>query len=254
MNTHNPQKPPLHQPELFSVIASRRMLYVAFTLLVLCAVSYLGTGFFLFFTNPAKAGLFGDMFGGMNAILTGFTLIALVYTVVLQHREIAANRRMHHQALRVQEQQIQRMDDSTRTRRTIELAAQFFSFDMLKSRDISEIWLRENRREPDVLSELNPDLRSRKDLDPEDLSRQDDWVYHTWKVVEFYELLTMLRKTGAIDEQLARLTFGSHFIVYCSLLDPVFKVAKDENWPSWTKLIVPAFQALRQDWETEAIH
>jgi hypothetical protein len=38
--------------------------------------------------DPERAGQFGDMFGGVNALFTGLALAGVAYAVVLQHQEL----------------------------------------------------------------------------------------------------------------------------------------------------------------------
>jgi hypothetical protein len=42
--------------------------------------------------EPAGAGEFGDMFGGLNALFSGFAFVGLIYAILLQRRELQLQR------------------------------------------------------------------------------------------------------------------------------------------------------------------
>jgi hypothetical protein len=45
-----------------------------------------------FYNGMTERGQFGDMFGGLNTIFSGLAFLGVIYTVVLQHRELALQR------------------------------------------------------------------------------------------------------------------------------------------------------------------
>lgn len=60
--------------------------------LLLVVVTYVGLLAFYFESMPNR-GLFGDMFGGLNALFSGVALIGVVYTSFLQKQELELTRK-----------------------------------------------------------------------------------------------------------------------------------------------------------------
>lgn len=46
-----------------------------------------------FFSTGADRGTFGDMFGAVNALFSGFAFVGLIYTILLQKRELSLQRK-----------------------------------------------------------------------------------------------------------------------------------------------------------------
>lgn len=67
------------------------------------------------YPEPAERGQFGDMFGGVNALFTAFAFASLIYTVILQRRELGLQRdelELTRVALAGQREQLQRQNET----------------------------------------------------------------------------------------------------------------------------------------------
>ena len=46
-----------------------------------------------FFPNIAESGQFGDMFGGINAVFSGFAFLGVIYAIILQREDLELQRK-----------------------------------------------------------------------------------------------------------------------------------------------------------------
>ena len=67
--------------------------FVVVVLLVLVILGLLGWAVWLAFPKLDQRGQFGDMFGSVNALFSGLAFAGVIYTLVLQQRELALQRK-----------------------------------------------------------------------------------------------------------------------------------------------------------------
>ena len=71
----------------------KKYLYIsAITLIVLIFVSYF-LSIRYFYPIMSDSGLFGDMFGGINALFSGFAFLGVIYAIILQRKELQLQRK-----------------------------------------------------------------------------------------------------------------------------------------------------------------
>jgi hypothetical protein len=192
-------------------------------------------------------GTFGDMFGAANCLFSGMALAGVVYAILLQRSQVLlqvedleATREELRQTKEVHKSQVEGADDHARTRSTLILLTDFFSFEHLRARDLAYTWLRSGP--------TNEELR---DLDggrpPKDGVRPEH-VYCVWRILDFLELMRVLIDENELDERLLRAALRNYFLLIRKSLDRVIELAEAEKWPNWIATIIPAIRAMEDRW------
>jgi hypothetical protein len=99
-----------------------RALVVIVLVVLILLIGYAGAVHY-FVGDEAKRGLFGDMFGGANALFSGLAFAGLIYTILLQRRELALQR----EELRLTRQEITKQAEQMATQTTTFNTQQFDS-------------------------------------------------------------------------------------------------------------------------------
>lgn len=78
-------------------------LFALICILVILIQVVIGTTLFLIIDDPENRALFGDMFGVVNTLFTGLAFAGVVFTIILQSRELTLQRRELERAAKAQE-------------------------------------------------------------------------------------------------------------------------------------------------------
>jgi hypothetical protein len=71
---------------------SSKTLYILIAIVIIAWITSIPI-LFNIFTDPNERGVFGDMFGAINALFSGLALAGIIYTIFLQKHELSLQRK-----------------------------------------------------------------------------------------------------------------------------------------------------------------
>ena len=82
---------PVHKLKKIILIIMKKIIISIIAIILLFFLYYLVVS--SFFPNLNNRGLFGDMFGGINALFSGLAFLGIIYAIVLQKEELTLQRK-----------------------------------------------------------------------------------------------------------------------------------------------------------------
>jgi hypothetical protein len=115
-------------------VSIKPLIWLAFSAIILCIL--FGTVVSLSIKEPQDRGLFGDMFGAVNALFSGLAFAGVLYTIMLQRRELE----MQREELRLSRRELSAQNQMVAAQ--LATMQQSFAFELTKAKKAAEPFFR----------------------------------------------------------------------------------------------------------------
>ena len=202
-----------------------------------------------FYGLPENAGIFGDMFGSVNALFSGFAFLGVIYAIVLQRDELRLQREELEQTRKELEGQKIQLQEQNKRSREQTAASILFELTKIYSEDkISEAvyYLRGVWSNHDQEFRENRYTFARKYLNTIEIG-SSEWQMRQ-KVSSFYTDMAAIVEAGLIDEDVIFSSYGPDDI---AIIEPIETIIKEKHYSLFPKKehIALRFLFRCKDWD-----